>query len=441
MRSLPLRHPLAAVVSNLAVAATVAALTAIAAAALLGRGAAAQVPPVVNEELIRRLAPEVHLTTYGEDGNGEGRDWTRPANIDWFLNPGVKDGDKTVGAAMFFNQNERAGVPLQCLSDDLIAGAGTLNRNNVGSSSWKDQYKRGFLCKHEGTYYHATQQNPDGGLTLSYFYLQPRKAKSTDDKGDDFDKVHHGIYGGANGANPTLFKTSGGGESLTELEQSTIFPDAAPAVGLWVLYVHVQVPSRFGGTADLQYWTFYPYDDAVGGFNHESDWEHVSVTVDGTGTVTSVYLSEHENGTQFVPDDTTNHQCAGAFISKNTMAINGGSERLCLRFNPEGGGQHPVVYSADGTHALFPSGCDSRCVWNGYSGGFSDYTTSAGPAWKGWLVEAAKKNYEIVDDGTNWLAYANLWGEIGGSAVSTGKPSPKWQEWGKSSDEHPNGPR
>jgi hypothetical protein len=398
-------------------------------------GAAAQTTVSIDETMIRNLAPEVHLTTYGDNGSGSGKDWTRPANIDWFLNPHVKDGNDTVGAAMLFNQNEKAGVPLQCLSDDLIASAGTLSRDNVGSSQWKEQYKQGLLCKHSGPYHYATQQNPNGGLTLSYFFLQPRKG---DGKGGDYDKVHHGIYGGGNGANPTKFKSSGAGESRADLEKNDIFPDAAPAVGLWVLYAHVQVPSRFGGAADLQYWTYYPYDDAIGGFNHESDWEHVSVTVDSAGNVISVYLSEHENGTQFVPDDTVEHKCQGGFISRYRMALNGGSERVCLGFSSEAGGRHAIVYSADGSHALYPSGCTPMCTWNGYAGGTSDYTTAAGPAWKGWLVNGGSKNYEIVTDSTNWLQYANLWGEIGSTDVTTGKPSPRWQSWGLTSDEHPN---
>lgn len=382
----------------------------------------------VDEAMIRKYAPELHLVTYGTDGSGAGKDWTRPANIDWYLNPGVQANGKTVGAAMRFNQD---GCP-----DDGIASPGQLNRSNVGSSQWKDQMKSGLFCRKSGAYYSANQKNPSDDLTKAYFFLQPR-AGSGD--GSDYDKVHHGIYGGTNGANPTLFSTDGAGESISSLRQKGIDPELAPPVGRWVMYVYVLKPSRFGGAADIQYWFFYAYDDAAAGFNHESDWERVTVTVNEQGQATSLYLTEHENGTQFLPDDT--NMCNGGFISRYTMKQNGTSARVCLNFSSEDNGMHPIVYSADGTHAVYPSGCATECAWTGYAGGTSDYTTAAGPAWKGWLTSGSLKNYEIVTDSTNWILYANLWGEIGTTSVTSGKYSPKWQNWGQYNDEHPNGNR
>jgi hypothetical protein len=150
----------------------------------------------------------------------------------------------------------------------------------------------------------------------------------------------------------------------------------------------------------------------------------------------SLYLTEHENGTQFLPDDQS--MCNGGFLSKYTMKQNGTSGRVCLAFSNEDDGQHPIVYSADGTHAVYPSGCATECQWSGYAGGTDDITTAAGPAWKGWLTSGALKNYEIVTDTTNWLQYANLWGEIGISNTTSGKYSPKYQNWGEYNDTHPN---
>jgi hypothetical protein len=379
----------------------------------------------VTEEMIRKYAPELHLVTYGDNGSGGGKDWTRPANIDWYLNPGVQDDGKTVGAAMRFNQD---GCP-----DDGIASPGQLNRSNVGSTQWKDQYESGLFCNHSGAYYYANQKNPSDDLTKAYFFLQPRKGTGD---GSDYDKVHHGIYGGANGGNPTLFSEDGAGESRTSLIAKGIDPDAAPPVGQWIMPVYVLKPSRFGGAADIQYWFFYAYDDAAAGFNHESDWERVTVTVNEQGEMISLYLTEHENGTQFLPDDQS--MCNGGFLSKYTMKQNGTSGRVCLAFSNEDDGQHPIVYSADGTHAVYPSGCATECQWSGYAGGTDDITTAAGPAWKGWLTSGALKNYEIVTDTTNWLQYANLWGEIGISNTTSGKYSPKYQNWGEYNDTHPN---
>jgi hypothetical protein len=400
--------------------------------------AAAPGSAAVDEAVIRQYAPELHLCTYGTDGSGAGKDWTRPANIDWYLNPGVSTKDGPVGAAMRFNQSSKV-VDLICASDDGIASPASLNRGNLASTQWKDRYKKGAFCAKKDPYYYANQKNSSDDLTLAYFFLQPRVGSGD---GKDYDKVHHGIYGGPNGANPTLFKTDGAGESVADLAKDGIDPEAAPPVGRWVMYTYVLTPSRFGGAADIQYWFFYAYDDAISGFNHESDWERVTVTVNATNQVTSLYLTEHENGTQFVPD-TTGGPCNGGFISRYTMKLNGQSQHVCLALNNTDG-QHPVVYSADGSHAVYPSGCGSTggtCTWNGYAGGTSDTTTSAGPAWQGWLTSGSAKNYEIVTDGTNWLQYANLWGEIGTSSVTSGKYSPKWQEWGLYNDTHPNGNR
>jgi|GEM_PF-2639339 len=383
----------------------------------------------VNEKMIRRFAPELHLTTYGDNGSGSGKDWSRPANIDWYLNPGVKSDGKTLGAAMRFNQSG--------CTDNGVASPGKLTRSNIGTTQWKERMKSPPpFCIRSDPYYYANQKNPSDDLTRAYFFLQPRKG---DGDGDDYDKIHHGIYGGSNGANPTRFSKSGAGESVSSLSGKKIDPDAAPVVGRWVMYAYVLTPSRFGGAADIQYWFFYPYDDAFSGFNHESDWERVTVTVNDQGKMISLYLTEHSNGTQFIPDDTGT--CNGGFVSKYTMKQNGSSARVCLAFSTEGGGKHPIVYSADGTHAVYPSGCATQCSWTGYAGSTDDYTTAAGPAWKGWLTSGSAKNYEIVTDSTDWLQYANLWGEIGTSSVTTGKYSPKWQDWGKSNDDNPNGNR
>ena len=56
------------------------------------------------------------------------------------------------------------------------------------------------------------------------------------------------------------------------------------------------------GLVNIEYWIFYPYNDGFSIFNHESDWEHVRVTVDpkgngGQGQATEVKLSAHKGGT------------------------------------------------------------------------------------------------------------------------------------------------
>ncbi|MEM1180846.1 MAG: hypothetical protein AAGM22_21050, partial [Acidobacteriota bacterium] len=228
----------------------------------------------VTEAMIVKFAPQIHLTTYCYDGSGSGCDWTRPANIDWYLNTHDSAGGEARGASMRFQQAFSNGVPPACVSDDSLASPGTLTRSNVASSEWKNQQK-GAFCIHTGQYYYPNQIYYSS-LTRALFFLQPRKGSGS---GSDEDKMHHGIYGGSNGWKPSLFDSSGAGESYSSLEAASIYPDSPPDIGRWVIYAYVNTPSRFGGAADIQYWAFYAYDDAAAGFNHESDWEHVTVTL------------------------------------------------------------------------------------------------------------------------------------------------------------------
>ena len=49
----------------------------------------------------------------------------------------------------------------------------------------------------------------------------------------------------------------------------------SPTQADWVVYGHA-FPGDGGGVL-LQYWFFYPFNDAYGLFDHEGDWEHVTV--------------------------------------------------------------------------------------------------------------------------------------------------------------------
>ena len=89
-------------------------------------------------------------------------------------------------------------------------------------------------------------------------------------------------------------------------------------------------PAGRPASSNIEYWIFYPYNDGFSIFNHESDWEHVRVTVDpkgngGQGQATEVKLSAHKGGT----------------IVKATDPK--------LKWE----GTHPVAYVAKGTHANY----------------------------------------------------------------------------------------
>ncbi len=59
----------------------------------------------------------------------------------------------------------------------------------------------------------------------------------------------------------------------------------------WVTYVHV-CPAGYGGVI-VQYWFFYPYNDGPLWFNHEADWEHVTVALDVARAPLGMWAARH----------------------------------------------------------------------------------------------------------------------------------------------------
>src|SRR5690606_16987061 len=54
----------------------------------------------------------------------------------------------------------------------------------------------------------------------------------------------------------------------------------------WVVYTHVY-PRADGGT-NVQYWFFYPFNDGPLLFDHDIDWEHLTVRLDASGAPVGV---------------------------------------------------------------------------------------------------------------------------------------------------------
>ncbi len=99
----------------------------------------------------------------------------------------------------------------------------------------------------------------------------------------------------------------------------------------WVTYVHVY--PRVDGGLSVQYWFFYPYNHApLPFFNHEGDWEHVTVELQANGDPRGVSFAQHRNNDP------------GEYRSWAAV------RRV---------GEHPIVLSARGTHASYP---DQRSV-------------------------------------------------------------------------------
>jgi hypothetical protein len=93
----------------------------------------------------------------------------------------------------------------------------------------------------------------------------------------------------------------------------------------WVTYVHV-FPSSDGGVL-VQYWFFYPFNDGPFIFDHEADWEHVTVELDRVRRPVGVWASRH------------NDNAPGRFRAWPSLRTLDGT--------------HPEILSARGTHASY----------------------------------------------------------------------------------------
>lgn len=149
----------------------------------------------------------------------------------------------------------------------------------------------------------------------------------------------------------------------------------------WVTYGHA-FRSEGGGVL-LQYWFFYPFNDAYGLFDHEGDWEHVTVRLGPTLAPEGAWYARHHDARPGVWFD-------WAALSRE--------------------GEHPVVLAARGTHASYAKlaelpgwertcgttspaaaaagGCGVWRTWGGDTGGVVNVGERAAPrvpfvAWPG----------------------------------------------------------
>jgi hypothetical protein len=98
----------------------------------------------------------------------------------------------------------------------------------------------------------------------------------------------------------------------------------------WTTYVHVHARQDDG--VNIQYWFFYPYNDGPLFFDHEHDWEHVTVRLSPLREPERVDLARHENDSPGVSYPWS----------------------LARRE-----GEHPIVFSALGSHASYLSGAEA----------------------------------------------------------------------------------
>jgi hypothetical protein len=152
----------------------------------------------------------------------------------------------------------------------------------------------------------------------------------------------------------------------------------------WVTYVHIY--PRTDGDINVQYWFFYPFNDGKGLFDHEGDWEHVTVQTDAMGRARSLSLAQHRNTRPGVTR-------SWSVVSKV--------------------GDHPIIWSARGTHASY--GDPNGHPWFDRVSSCTALINCPGPIWKTWdaggLVNIGERDALLGRDDA--FAYTGPWGGTG----------------------------
>lgn len=282
--------------------------------------------------LITQFAPELRLAPDDIDG-------TRPANIDWYL-PKV---------------HLRFDHP-RCPDHEVLA-LGAITFANIAQQAHPTSSGIEPFCSHTST------KLDSGAVAAKFtahkdFFLQP----------EDDNLVHPGI--------PAARKTE------------------------WRVYAHVRKSSYVrandhrAAAYDVQIWTFYAYNDSVGGVNHEADWEHVTISVTSALDFVSAYYSAHSAGNRF--DD---------------PAKLAWTDRT-----------HPVGYAADGSHAVYASAGEHPSAVPG----FPDHAYEGGPAWQTWTNFANLGERGAILEDQAWAAYDGRWGEVGDVEDTSGPVGPMY---------------
>lgn len=176
-------------------------------------------------------------------------------------------------------------------------------------------------------------------------------------------------------------------------------------------YVHIQrayhqsIP-YFSDDIEIQYWLFYPWngDQGISAAAHEGDWEFVKVIVGSDGELKRVIASEHATYNDYEP---------GEFQMYNEITQTIDSQ-----------GTHPVLYSANESHALYND--------TGWQHQIYDDTNNGGHKFNAWepgrleIVEignlyanhakvSGTDKVELINHGIeyvkpNWLNFIGRWG-------------------------------
>jgi hypothetical protein len=127
-----------------------------------------------------------------------------------------------------------------------------------------------------------------------------------------------------------------------------------PDPDAWPCYVRVY--PRVDGGINLQYWFLYAHNDGPGIFDHDTDWEHVTVRLDPQRQPVGLYLAAHEDNAP-------------------------GVHRRWSNLRTEG--DHPVILSARGTHAAYARRDD--LLWFESAADCPSLEGCGDPVWRTWL--------------------------------------------------------
>lgn len=191
------------------------------------------IPEQLEDHLMQTFGPELRLPP-------DEIDWTRPANVDWYL-PKVH--------LRFDHPN--------CPDDSTnILDVGAITFANIHTQA------------------HFTKSSP---VTLCHHNTDPADERFSDKDAQEF--------------------------FLQAEDDALVHPGIPPTrADEWRVYIQVR-PSSYvrasdgkAAAYDLQVWTFYAYNDFFASANHEADWEHTTISIGEDLAVVSVYFATHDNG-------------------------------------------------------------------------------------------------------------------------------------------------
>jgi len=192
-------------------------------------------PEQLEDYLMVTFGPELRLPP-------DAIDWTRPANVDWYL-PKVR---------MRFDH------PL-CPDDSTnLLDVGAITFANIHAQTHYTKSSGLGLCRHNTG---PADQRFSNKKHLEFFM-----------QAEDDALVHPGI------------------------------PPSRSSE--WRTYIQVRPSSYVRGDGkaaayDLQVWYFFAYNDFIASANHEADWEHMTLSISKDLQLVSVFFATHDAGDRF----------------------------------------------------------------------------------------------------------------------------------------------